>query len=95
MIVGTVARFVVGLHVTGLGHATASRDGRPIFVNVMRYPFTVRLAACIALPPVIAPGDLEGVDDFFTCITGNALFLEIMPLEHTVGRNPVVEFQRQ
>ena len=90
MVVGTVTRLVVGLHVTGLGHAAAGGYGRPVFIDVMGNPLAVRLA----LSPVIAPCYFEGVDDFFTCIAGDTFFLEIMPLEHAVGRNPVVELHR-
>ena len=95
VVVGAVARLVVGLHVGRLRDAAADRHGRPILVDVVRHPFGVREAVGIALAPVVAPGDVEGVDDFFAGIAGNALLLIVVPLEHAVGRDALVHLLGQ
>ena len=87
MVVRAVARLVVGLHVAGLGHAAAGGHGRPVLVDVVGHPFGIRQVAAVALPPVVAPRDVEGVHNQSPAIAGDTFLLVVIPLEHAVGGN--------
>ena len=83
MVVGRVARLVVGLHVARVGDAAAGCRRGPVLVDVVRHALGVGQAV-FACGPRVAPRGVEGIVGRGTGVAGETFLLGILPQEYTV-----------
>ena len=95
MVIRLIGRLVVGLHVARTSHAATSGRRRPILVDMVRNPLTVRQIAGIALRPVITPGGIQCLIGTCGTITCQTFLGRIVPLENSVGTDALVQYSGQ
>ena len=91
MVVGGVARLVVGLHDAGAAAAAAGGGRGPVLIDVVGHPFDVGQQALVALSPVVAPAGIQRRIGFCSAVGGQTALVHVPPLEDAVGRNLAVE----
>ena len=94
MVIGRVARLVVGLHVGRIGGLSAGGCRRPVLIDMMGHALGIG-SAVLAQSEGVARGHVERRDCGGPRVVGHSGLSRVVPLEDAIRRDTAVEDGRQ